>query len=407
MFRKFLPVIAALLLVPVGAAAQEADPQAEIDQTRQRREELNAELDVLRASDVDLQRESERLEGVVRQHEEAAATAQANLAEVEASLGSLEADVREAQRLTERRKALLRERAIAAYVRPSTESFSSVLTAEDYDEAHRKTTLLAEVAEHDADVLRAKQDAEAMLLDAKTRFKTAVDEAARLRAEADAELASATAARDRHAEVQLALETRIGEFQREADLLSAHEGQLVSLIMAKATPSTTAEVAPSTTEAAPSTTTTAVVSPGPGQPATTAAPATTQPPRTTTTVGGSYGLTWPAAGPVTSPYGMRWGRMHQGIDIGAGMGAPILAAGTGTVIYAGWMDGYGNVVLVDHGNGMVTVYAHQSAIGVGNGARVSKGQVIGAVGSTGNSTGPHLHFETRVNGVALDPMAYL
>ncbi|MCB1259887.1 MAG: hypothetical protein KDB33_05765, partial [Acidimicrobiales bacterium] len=242
MFRKFLPVIAALLLVPVGAAAQEADPQAEIDQTRQRREELNAELDVLRASDVDLQRESERLEGVVRQHEEAAATAQANLAEVEASLGSLEADVREAQRLTERRKALLRERAIAAYVRPSTESFSSVLTAEDYDEAHRKTTLLAEVAEHDADVLRAKQDAEAMLLDAKTRFKAAVDEAARLRAEADAELASATAARDRHAEVQLALETRIGEFQREADLLSAHEGQLVSLIMAKATPSTTAEV---------------------------------------------------------------------------------------------------------------------------------------------------------------------
>ena len=99
--------------------------------------------------------------------------------------------------------------------------------------------------------------------------------------------------------------------------------------------------------------------------------------------------------------------MHAGIDIGASTGTPIYAAAAGTVIYAGWMGGYGNVVLIDHLNGLVTVYAHQSSIATGDGARVSQGQVIGSVGSTGNSTGPHLHFETRVWGTAVNPMQYL
>ncbi|MPZ74734.1 MAG: peptidoglycan DD-metalloendopeptidase family protein, partial [Nitriliruptorales bacterium] len=119
------------------------------------------------------------------------------------------------------------------------------------------------------------------------------------------------------------------------------------------------------------------------------------------------GWTWPARGPLTSGFGYRWGRMHEGIDIGAASGAPIYAASGGTVSYAGSMSGYGNLVLVDHGGGTVTAYAHQSAILVGVGARVGAGQQIGRVGSTGQSTGPHLHFEVRVGGSPRDPMAYL
>ncbi len=119
------------------------------------------------------------------------------------------------------------------------------------------------------------------------------------------------------------------------------------------------------------------------------------------------GLIWPVNGPVTSPFGMRWGRMHEGIDIGVPNGTPIHAAASGRVIYAGWMDGYGNLVAIDHGRGLSTAYGHQSRIAVSNGQTVSQGQVIGYVGCTGHCFGPHLHFEVRINGTPVDPMGYL
>jgi murein DD-endopeptidase MepM/ murein hydrolase activator NlpD len=121
----------------------------------------------------------------------------------------------------------------------------------------------------------------------------------------------------------------------------------------------------------------------------------------------SAGFVWPVLGPVTSPFGWRWGRMHEGIDIGVPSGTPIRAAASGTVIYAGWLGGYGNLTVIDHGGGVATAYGHQSGLAAGNGASVAQGQVIGYVGSTGHSTGPHLHFEVRVNGVPQDPLGYL
>ena len=119
------------------------------------------------------------------------------------------------------------------------------------------------------------------------------------------------------------------------------------------------------------------------------------------------GLIWPVQAPITSPFGWRWGRMHEGIDLGAAFGTPIVAAAPGTVIYAGWLGGYGNLTVIDHGGGLATAYGHQSRIDVAVGQQVAQGQVIGAVGSTGHSTGPHLHFEVRVNGQAVDPLGYL
>jgi murein DD-endopeptidase MepM/ murein hydrolase activator NlpD len=119
------------------------------------------------------------------------------------------------------------------------------------------------------------------------------------------------------------------------------------------------------------------------------------------------GFIWPVNGPVTSGFGMRWGRMHEGIDIGVASGTPIHAAASGRVVYSGWMSGYGNLVAIDHGRGISTAYAHQSSIAVGNGQTVSQGQVIGYVGCTGHCFGPHLHFEVRINGSAVDPLGYL
>jgi murein DD-endopeptidase MepM/ murein hydrolase activator NlpD len=119
------------------------------------------------------------------------------------------------------------------------------------------------------------------------------------------------------------------------------------------------------------------------------------------------GLIWPVNAPVTSPFGWRWGRMHEGIDLGAPYGTPIAAAAAGVVIYAGWLGGYGNLTVIDHGGGLATAYGHQSRIAVSLGESVAQGQIIGYVGSTGHSTGPHLHFEVRVNGQPVDPLGYL
>jgi murein DD-endopeptidase MepM/ murein hydrolase activator NlpD len=123
-------------------------------------------------------------------------------------------------------------------------------------------------------------------------------------------------------------------------------------------------------------------------------------------------MVWPTAGGVSSPFGWRihpiFGvrKFHMGIDIGAGYGQPIKAADGGRVIYATWMSGYGNTTIIDHGGGISTLYAHQSQILITSGP-VTKGQVVGYVGSTGYSTGPHLHFEVRVGGNPVDPLGYL
>jgi murein DD-endopeptidase MepM/ murein hydrolase activator NlpD/outer membrane murein-binding lipoprotein Lpp len=121
----------------------------------------------------------------------------------------------------------------------------------------------------------------------------------------------------------------------------------------------------------------------------------------------SSGFAWPLSGPITSPFGMRWGTLHPGIDIGVPTGTPIHAAGNGTVVWCGWMSGYGNLVMIDHHNGLATLYGHQSRIGVSCNQQVSQGQTIGYVGCTGFCTGPHLHFEVRLNGNPVDPLGYL
>lgn len=118
-------------------------------------------------------------------------------------------------------------------------------------------------------------------------------------------------------------------------------------------------------------------------------------------------LNWPTSGSLSSPYGMRHGRMHYGIDIANKTGTPVYAAAAGQVIRAGWYYNYGLTVDIDHGNGLMTRYGHLSSINVKYGDKVKNGQLIGKMGNTGYSTGPHLHFEVRVNGKPRNPMSYL
>ena len=130
-------------------------------------------------------------------------------------------------------------------------------------------------------------------------------------------------------------------------------------------------------------------------------------------VSGSGAMIWPVNGVVTSPYGYRTHPIfgttiyHSGIDIGVDYGTPVHAADGGVVVEAGWISGYGYAVIIDHGNGLSTLYGHNQELAVSEGQSVSQGQVIAYAGSTGNSTGPHVHFEVRANGDPFDPSAYL
>ncbi len=132
-----------------------------------------------------------------------------------------------------------------------------------------------------------------------------------------------------------------------------------------------------------------------------------------TSAGAPATFSWPASGPITSPFGMRSDplghgfRMHSGIDIGAPMGSTITAAASGRIIFAGWYGGYGNAIIIDHGGQTSTLYGHCSQLFVADGQDVERGQAIAAVGSTGESTGPHLHFEIRVNGIPVEPTSRL
>ena len=128
---------------------------------------------------------------------------------------------------------------------------------------------------------------------------------------------------------------------------------------------------------------------------------------------GAGGMIWPISGPITSEFGWRThpifgtARFHSGLDIGGDYGMPIYAAASGTVIYAGWISGYGNAVIIDHGGGVTTLYGHNDSLNVSEGENVAQGQVIAMCGATGNSTGPHCHFEVRENGEPVSPYGYL
>ena len=373
--------------------------------TRQRREEVEAELDVLRRSDVQLQADLDRLDAEIAATAERAAAADAELVGLRQELDRLRGELTEAeQRALDAHDALI-DRAVAAYVDPRPEVGTALLTDGDLEAVGRRQVLLGAVADRDREVLEELLAAEDHLRSTQDETSQAEGRAAELRASVAADEERLRTARAEQELVAATLEDRIAHFQDEADALAAQEAQLTQLIaqqQAAARAATTTTTAPSTTTTTRPTTSTTVAGTVPS-PTTT----TTRAPTTTTTRPSGTQLSWPTPGPVTSTFGPRWGRMHQGIDIGAPTGQAISASASGTAFFVGEMSGYGNLILVDHGNGMVTAYAHQSAFAVSEGQSVSRGQTIGYVGSTGNSTGPHLHFEVRIWGTAVDPMLYL
>jgi murein DD-endopeptidase MepM/ murein hydrolase activator NlpD len=366
------------LLVLALATPSFADPSAEEkrEAARLKKSELAAQINTLKASDDELENAVRALDAGIEVASNSTTAAQQALRAAQTGLSSAEARLAD----TERRMAELKVRAsaaaIRAYVHPGGASFLEIVRARDLGEASRRQTLLSTVVSNDRDLADQMRSARQDQQFEQANLARARDLAVERRKAAAEKLAALERTRTDQVRLKSALDGRIAAYVAEVDALTREEASLTALLRQRQS-------------AAPP-----------------AAAAAESGARSDGKVSGS-GMIWPADGPVTSGFGFRWGRLHAGIDIGASAGAPIDAVKSGTVILAGYNGGYGNAVIVDHGGGVSTLYAHMSRIGTNEGASVKQGDRIGSVGSTGNSTGAHLHFEVRVGGSAENPMRYL
>ncbi|MEO5680107.1 MAG: M23 family metallopeptidase [Acidimicrobiales bacterium] len=357
-------VLSAGLVAPAGA-----DPAADRERVRQERADAAAKLKAAEATDQEL---TDAVATLGSAEKGALGAAQ----QATRALQRAEADVTGAEGALSRQRRAVVDRAVRAYAdQGHVQVMAGVGRPED---AARRLALAKVVQGRLVDAVDSSRAAVSDLTRRRQQQAAAARQAARaLRQAVDASARSAKAKAD--------LDQRIEGFRQEVDALNAEEAGINLLLVARASQAATPPPDPP------------VAPPAPGQPA-------AGPPR-----GGvsSSGFIWPVLGRLSSPFGARWGRMHQGQDIADPTGTPIKAPKAGRVIKAGGAGGYGNLTLLDHGGGIVTAYGHQSRFAVNEGDQVAQGQVIGYVGSTGHSTGPHLHFEVRVNGVARNPIPYL
>jgi len=388
----------ALVVVMVMALATPvfADPSTEEKRVsaQTKKAEAAAKLNTLKANDAELEAAVKALDAGVAVQAATTDAAHQALRAAEVSLGT--AQIRLAD--TESRMAELRvkaaEAAVRAYVHPGGDTLLEIVRSKDLGEASRRQALLAHVVSSDRDIVDqmrgARQDQQFERENLANAAKVATDR----KKAATEKLAGLEKARTDQVRLKTALDTRIAEVTAEVAALSREEATLSSLIRSRQAAADAAAAA----SAASASASLRSGGGGGGGGAAASAPAAK--------VSGS-GMAWPANGSVTSGFGYRWGSLHAGIDIANGIGTPIRAAKAGTIILAGWNGGYGNAIVIDHGGGLSTLYGHMTRLRVSEGQRVDQGDLIGDMGSTGNSTGSHLHFETRVGGGAQDPTRFL
>lgn len=400
----FLALAATAVFAAVSAAAPSLSQRQEDVQSRLEEARLHAEQARTKEARIAqaITATSERIDVV----EGEASAAAEELRRAEVTLANSERELarlaRELERLTQRLEALRRElaagqrlladRVVAIYTSDEPDLIGVALGAGSLEDLidriemqqailNQDTSLIRQISELRARVgedratterLEKRQTIETRRLAAVTNERRSAyanvaakrDALAALRGERQRSLAAVTVDRKR--------------FEAEAQALQAESARISQLIAAAPPPP-----------------------PSPPSSSASASPALAP----SSGVGGAF--IWPVRGVLTSPFGWRWGRMHEGIDIGAPADATVIASAAGYVIYAGWMSGYGLLVLIQHSGGVVTAYAHNSSVAVGVGQAVAQGQQIASVGCTGHCFGDHVHFEVRVGGAPTDPMGYL
>jgi murein DD-endopeptidase MepM/ murein hydrolase activator NlpD len=370
--RVLVTGIAVALVAPVVPAGAD-DLHGRRDQAEAQQSQVQSQLNLALASDTRIEAEVSRLSAEAAHQQNVLEDTQRAEAAATAQVTAATRGLNDATRRLDRSRRHLQDLALRAYMRPR--EVVAARGASGINELARSHALLIVAAGNQSELVDAYRQDQQDQREASAGLQTAVTEAragTKAAANQAARLAQAQQAQQAaHAELQ----KRIADLRAESNDLAAQEKGIEALIAAQ--------------EAAAQAALTRITTSG----------AVTQ-------HRSAAGLIWPIHGPVTSEYGPRWGGFHPGIDIAPPYGTPIHAAKDGVVIFAAWNGGYGNFVLIDHGGGLVTGYAHQSQIAVTQGQTVNQGQVIGYEGSTGDSTGPHLHFEVRVSGSPQNPRNY-
>ena len=351
---------------------QKNNANANAAQTQGQIDELDGEIDSVLQEVANLSAQISSLETEIQ--------------ELNNKLANLEQSIKEKEEELEKKKKMLDDRLVAMYMKKET-TFLDIIISGELMNFISNQDKIKQISDYDNDLIAEVEGLKKSLEEEK-------EEVTNIKAEKETknkQLQSAKAEKEEKAanltEEQKELEAKLSEYRAQADQYAALERQAI----AKEEAARQAAAQRSYTSSTPTS---------------YSAPVTSY-------SGGRLGWPCPSSSRITSQYGYRilFGvrDFHTGVDIGANMGSNIVAAESGTVILAsyGWNGGYGNYMIINHGNGVTTRYAHASALYVSPGQTVSKGQVIGAVGTTGNSTGPHLHFEVRINGAHQNPLNYL
>ncbi len=352
------------LLLP--AAGSLADSESKLDKIKDRLGAVRERIEQRESNEDDLEGRIRRLNGDMVALRQKLAELDARIVEVEAEVRSAQARIDETQAKIDRIEQRATSQAVALYKAGATETIDALLDAKSVSELDARAEILGVAAKESTGALIQYGRLRVTIEDQHAELFAKKEELGAIRAEQAKSLATMRELHEQLAADLAELEERLGrDYAQEGDL----EDAAASL---------TARIRAETAR------------------------------RAVENLGTSaQGFIWPLNGAITSYFGPRWGRMHTGVDIDGVSGQPVVASKAGRVIMASYYSGYGNTVIIDHGGGIQTLYAHMSGFGVSNGQSVSQGQIVGNVGCTGSCTGDHLHFEVRVNGSPVDPLDYL
>ena len=349
------------------------DKRAELNDVRQRMERMQTRKEQARRKAESASAELSEVMGSLNELQAQANNLQKKSDTLQGKINDNQAKLEKKQQEMQERMLIYRKRLRDIYINGQINYLDVLLGAKDFSDFSSRMYLLQKIISRDLDLLeKLKQDA-AEINSRKEQLAAEMKEIKATQTELEAKKAKVNKLREQRAYMLYKAQEEEQSSQEEYERLLAISENIASMLRN-------------------------MENSGGGAPA---------------GQGGTGQFMWPCNGPITSYYGWRthpiFGttKYHSGMDIAVDSGTPIHAADSGTIVYSGWLGGYGNCVMIDHGGGLVTLYAHNSALNVGEGQYVSKGAVVAYAGSTGYSTGPHCHFEVRLHGELTEPLNYL